>query len=184
MNTYILSTKRLPRSTYLMSWIFSILEKSMIWWKLKNNTINQVTLLSEWLIIYLSKQEQRTFFENLREFSKLLKELNIKVNYLTIDMPTHENFTNWLVHEDFSLKDHLDVMSRVDPKIIESLHNTQEDFVSYHWLPTLKKHYYTAEIITSLKTPKLAKYKKIPDLKEKINKFLTQKVLFAWEIEL
>jgi len=45
-------------------------------------------------------------------------------------MPTHENFTNWLVHEDFTLKDHLDVMSKVEPKIIESLYNTEEDFLN------------------------------------------------------
>jgi len=45
-------------------------------------------------------------------------------------MPTHENFTNWLIHEGFSFKDHLDVMSKVDPIIIESLHNTEKEFLT------------------------------------------------------
>ncbi|MDD2870895.1 MAG: hypothetical protein PHS49_02795 [Candidatus Gracilibacteria bacterium] len=152
--------------------------------KLKNNNLEQITLLSEGLVIYLDKIEQKQFFDNLRELAKLLKEINIKMTYLTIDMPTHENFTNWLVHEDFSLKDHLDVMSKVEPKIIESLHNTQNDFTTYNSLGELKKYYYDEEIITSLKTPKLAKYKKIKNLKEKINTFLKQDILFAWEVEI
>lgn len=152
--------------------------------KLKNNNLKQITLLSEWLVIYLDKIEQKQFFDNLRELAKLLKEINIKMTYLTIDMPTHENFTNWLVHEDFSLKDHLDVMSKVEPKIIESLHNTQKDFTTYNSLWELKKYYYDEEIITSLKTPKLAKYKKIKNLKEKINTFLKQEIVFAWEVEM
>ncbi len=152
--------------------------------QLKNKEINQITLVSEWLVIYLSKDEQKIFFENLRNFSKLLKEINIKVKYLTIDMPTHENFTNWLVHEDFTLKDHLDVMNKVEPNIIESLHNTTNDFITSNSLSKIKKYYYSDEIILSLKTPKLSKYKKIPDLKEKINTFLKQDILFAREIEL
>lgn len=152
--------------------------------KLKNQNLNHLTLVSEWLVIYLDKIEQKIFFDNLRDFSKLLKEIGISTSYLTIDMPTHENFTNWLVHEDFSLKDHLDVMSKVEPKIIESLLNTEDDFKYHNSLPELKKYYYTEEIITSLKTPKLAKYKKIKNLKEKIDKFLKQEILFAWEVEL
>jgi len=152
--------------------------------QLKDNKINEINLVSEWLLIYLSKNEQKMFFENLRNFAKLLKELSIKVKYLTIDMPTHENFTNWLVHENFTLKDHLDVMSKVEPKIIESLHNTENDFITDNSLSTIKKYYYSDEIITNLKTPKLSKYKKIPHIKEKINTFLKQDILFAWEIEL
>ena len=152
--------------------------------QLKDNKTNKVTLINEWLLIYLDKQEQKTFFDNLRHFWKLLKEISIDAKYITIDMPTHENFTNWLVHEDFTLKDHLDVMSKVEPKIIESLYNTEEDFLNSNWIWKIKKYYYSDEIITSLKTPKLAKYKKIPDLKEKINTFLKQDILFAWEIEL
>ena len=152
--------------------------------QLKHNEIKKITLISEWLLIYLNKDEQKVFFENLRIFSKLLKDLNIKLNYLTIDMPTHENFTNWLVSEDFTLKDHLEVMSKVEPKIVESLHNTEDDFLTSNSIPKIKKYYYDEEIIWSLKTPKLAKYKKIPDLKEKINHFLRQDILFAWEVEL
>lgn len=152
--------------------------------KLKNDKIEKLTLVSEWLLIYLTKDEQKVFFENLRYFAKSLKDLDIKVRYLTIDLPTHENFTNWLVHEDFTLKDHLDVMSKVEPKIIESLHNTESDFITSNSIWEVKKYYYNDEIIWSLKTPKLAKYKKIPNLKEKINSFLKQNVLFAWEIEI
>jgi hypothetical protein len=81
-------------------------------------------------VIYLDKNEQKVFFDNIRYLAKLLKSLDIELSYLTIDMPSHENFTNWLVHENFTLKDHLDVMSKVEPKIIESLHNTQNDFIS------------------------------------------------------
>jgi hypothetical protein len=78
--------------------------------------------------MYLNKDEQKIFFEHIKSFAQLLKDIDIKVNYLTTDMPTHENFTNWLVYEDFTLKDHLEVMSKVEPKIIESLYNTQNDF--------------------------------------------------------
>jgi len=152
--------------------------------QLKNNKINEITLISEWLLIYLNKNEQKIFFENLRNFAKLLKELSIKVKYITIDMPTHENFTNWLVHEDFKLKDHLDVMSKVETKILESLHNTEDDFLTSNSISNIKKYYYSDEIIRSLKTPRLSKYKKIPNLKEKINTFLKQDILFAWETNL
>ena len=152
--------------------------------QLKNNKINEITLMSEWLLIYLNKNEQKIFFENLRNFTKLLKELSIKVKYITIDMPTHENFTNWLVHEDFKLKDHLDVMSKVEPKILESLYNTEDDFLTSNSISNIKKYYYSDEIIASLKTPKLSKYKKIPNLKEKINTFLKQDILFAWETKI
>lgn len=152
--------------------------------QLKDNQINEITLVSEWLLIYLNKNEQKRFFDNLRYFSKLLKDLDIKLKYLTIDMPTHENFTNWLVNEDFTLKDHLDVMTKVEPQIIESLYNTENDFLSENSLWNIIKYYYSDDIITSLKTPKLSKYKKIANLKEKINRFLKQDILFAWETEL
>jgi len=152
--------------------------------QLKNKQINKITLISEWLLIYLSKDEQKIFFENLKYFSKLLKELSIEVKYLTIDMPTHENFTNWLVNENFKLKDHLDVMSKVEPKIIESLYNTEEDFITWNSIYEIKKYYYNDDIIWNLKTPKLTKYKKIKNLNEKINSFLKQEILFAWEVVL
>lgn len=152
--------------------------------KIKNNNLENITLISEWLILYLNKNEQKIFFDNLRYFKKLLKDINIKLIYLTIDLPTHENFTNWLVHEGFTLKDHLNVMGKVEPKILESLHNTENDFLIENWLPKTKKYYYTDEIIEKLKTSKLSKYKKIPELKEKINHFLKQDILFAWETKL
>jgi hypothetical protein len=74
-------------------------------------------------------------------------------------------------------------MSKVEPKIIESLHNTQNDFISENSLWEIKKYFYTNEIITSLKTPKLPKYKKIDALSDKIHDFLSQDILFAWEKE-
>ncbi len=152
--------------------------------KLKNNSLKEIIFVSEWLLIYLNKQEQKKIFDNLKYISKLLKNINIKVKYLTIDMPSHENFTNWLVDEWFSLKDHLEVMTKVEPKIIESLHNTENDFLTENSLENIKKYYYDDEIIFSLKTPKLEKYKKIKWLKEKIKTFLKQKILFAWEVEI
>lgn len=151
--------------------------------KLKDDSIKEVTLISEWLLIYLRKNEQKIFFDNMREFSKLLNNIWIKLVYITTDMPTHENFTNWLVNEGFNLKDHLEVMAKVDPKIIESLFNTENDFLVSNSLWTIEKFYYSEEMITSLKTPKLTKYKKIPEIKEKINSFLKQEILFAWEKE-
>ena len=163
---------------------FKILYNHINILKLKDPQINNITLLTEWLLVYLNKSQQKIFFENLKVFSKLLKEISIQVKYITTDMPTHENFTNWLVSEDFTLKDHLDVMSKVEPKIIESLHNTEDDFLTSNSIWKIKKHYYSDEIIISLKTPKLAKYKKIPKLKEKIHSFLKQDILFAWEVEL
>jgi len=99
-------------------------------------------------------------------------------------MPTHENFTDWLIHENFSHKDHIEVMKNVDSQILGSLHNTENDFINSNSIPKLNKYYYTDEIITSLKTPKLYKYKKITDLREKVNIFLKQDILFAWDIEL
>ncbi len=152
--------------------------------QLKDKKINKITLVSEWLLMYLNKNEQKIFFDNLRSFSTLLNKISINVKYITTDMPTHENFTNWLVWENFTLKDHIDVMSKVEPKIIESLHNTENDFIISNSLWNIKKYYYDDEIILDLKTPKLNKYKKIPEIVDKIEKFLLQKILFAWEIEL
>lgn len=154
--------------------------KTEIW----NTKINQITLVNEWLLIYLTKKEQKIFFENLKIFSKLLENINIKLNYITTDMPTHKNFTNWLVHEDFSFKDHLEVMNKVDPKIIESLYNTEKDFTKSNWISNIQKYYYSDEVINNLKTNRLNKYKKIPKLKEKINSFLKQDILYAWKYEL
>jgi len=73
-------------------------------------------------------------------------------------------------------------MKNVDPEILESLHNTQKDFLMENSIKKIKKYYYDMNIINSLHTPKLEKYRNLPELEQKIVKFLTQKILFAWEV--
>lgn len=150
--------------------------------KLENPNIVNLQIVSEWLLIYLNKKQQKHFFEDLNIFAWLLNNEWIKTNYLTIDMPTHENFTNWLTYEWFDFTTHIEVMKNVDPEILESLHNTQKDFLMENSIKKIKKYYYDMNIINSLHTPKLEKYRNLPELEQKIVKFLTQKILFAWEV--
>ncbi len=154
--------------------------------KYENDELKNIFIFDEWVTLYLNKEEQKQFFENLRFFWNLLKDSWFKVEHMTPDIPSHENFTNWLVHEWFSLKDHLDVMQKVDPKIINALHNTEEDFFRENWIDTkkIKKYYYDELVISKMKTHKLVKYNEIEWLKDKIRKFLKQEILFAWEMEL
>jgi deoxyribodipyrimidine photolyase-like uncharacterized protein len=152
--------------------------------KEENSEIKEVTLMSEGLLIYLSKEEQKVFFNNVRHLAGMLQDRGIKLSYVTIDMPTHQNFTDWLVHENFSHQDHIDVMKKVEPKILESLHETEKDFLDSNEIEKIKKHYYTSNIIENLQTPRLEKYQKITDLDQKIEQFLEQKTLFAWEVEM
>ena len=123
---------------------FIKLQENIFKLKEKNDDIKNITILDEWLLIYLSKEKQNEFFNNLRFFSKKLKTKWLKTSYLTTNIPSHENFTNWLVHEWFTLKDHLDVMQKVDPKIINALHNTEQDFFRENSIATnkIKKYYY------------------------------------------
>jgi len=97
-------------------------------------------------------------------------------------MPTHENFTNWLIHEWFDFTSHIEVMKNVDPEILESLHNTEKDFLMENNIKNIKKYYYNMKIISWLYTTKLEKYRNLQDLEHKIINFLTQEILFVWEI--
>ena|GEM_PF-2349959 len=97
-------------------------------------------------------------------------------------MPTHKNFTNWLVHEGFKHHAHLDVMNKVDPTIVESLHETEEDYIVANSIGKVKKYYYTSDIIKVLRTPGLERYKDVDGLKKKIKKFLGQEILYVYGI--
>lgn len=152
--------------------------------KLDNQKIKKLLIVSEWLLIYLNKKHQKTFFEELSVFAWLLNNEWIKTNYLTCDVPTHENFTNWLISEWFDFTSHIEVMKNVDPTILESLHNTFKDFIMENNLKKVIKHKYSNEIINELNTPTLDKYKNLADLEQKIYDFLDQDILFAWEYEL
>ncbi len=152
--------------------------------KIENPNLKNIILVSEWLLIYLDKRCQKLFFEELNIFAELLNNEWLETSYLTIDMPTHENFTNWLVDEWSDFSSHIEVMKNVDPTILESLHNTEKDFLAENSIRNIEKYYYDMKIISSLNTPKLEKYKSLDDLEQKIIKFLTQKILFAWEYKL
>ena len=74
-------------------------------------------------------------------------------------------------------------MKNVDPQILESLHNTQKDFMMENNIGDIKKYKYNMKIISSLHTPRLDKYKDL-ELEEKIENFLLQDIMFAWEMDL
>lgn len=152
--------------------------------KIENPEIKNLQIVSEGLLIYLDKKHQRKFFEELNFFAWLLNNEWIKTSYLTIDMPTHENFTNWLTYEWFDFTSHIEVMKNVDPMILDSLHNTEKDFLMENSIKNIKKYHYDMKIISSLNTPKLEKYRKLEWLDKKIQQFLLQDILFAWEINL
>ena len=151
--------------------------------KWENQQIKKVIIVCEGLLIYLDKKHQKVFFEELNIIQELLKNEDIQTSFLTIDMPTHENFTNWLVLEWFDFTSHINVMKNVDPIILESLHNTQRDFLWENWLKTIQKYYYDDDIINNLHTPSLDKYKDLEWLKYKIQNFLKQNILYAWLID-
>ena len=160
------------------------LEKKVLWLKQINNFIDKLFIINEWLLIYLTLEEQKKYFNILKELSKKLKKYWITLEYLSIDMPTHENFTDWLLYEWFTHKDHIEVMKKVDPIILNCLHNTEKDFFINIWfsLNNIKKYYYSDNIIWMLKTWKLDKYNNIIWIDDKIKKFLKQKKLYAYSI--
>ncbi len=141
-------------------------------------------IVSEGLLIYLDKKHQKTFFEELSVFAWLLNNEWINTTYLTCDVPTHENFTNWLVDEWFDFTSHIEVMKNVDPTILDSLHNTFKDFIMENNIQNIIRHKYSFYIINSLNTPDLEKYKNLNNLHQKIIDFLSQDILFAWEYKL
>lgn len=152
--------------------------------KLENQSLKNLLIVSEWLLIYLDKKHQKIFFEELSIFAWLLNNEWIKTSYLTCDVPTHENFTNWLIYEWFDFTSHIEVMKSVDPTILESLHNTFKDFIMENNLKNIKKIKYPSEIISNLNSPNLEKYEHLRNLRQKITTFLSQDILFAWESDI
>ncbi len=162
----------------------SKLEKLILNLKELNPNINKLVVLNEWLLIYLTPEEQWNYFNNLKELKLRLTKHWINIKYITIDMPTHENFTDWLLHEWFTHDDHVNVMKNVDSKILECLHMKESDFLDNIWVKKIKKYYYPEEIISSLNTWKLIKYREVPEIEKKIKNFLEQKILFAYSVEI
>ncbi len=151
---------------------------------IKSQDIKQVLIPVEWLLIYLDFKQQKKFFNNLKKLASKLKEIWVwKVKFLSMEIPSHKNFTDWLEYEWFSHDDHIKVMNNVDPIITKSLHNTDSDFFKYNEIDEnkIKKYYYNDEIISILYTSKLEKYKNIKNLKEKINNFLLRDIIYIWE---
>lgn len=151
---------------------------------IKTHNIEQVLIPVEWLLIYLDYDTQELFFNNLRKLASKLKQFWVKkVKFLSMEIPSHKNFTDWLILEWFSHEDHIKVMNNVDSSITSSLHKTDLDFFEYNKIPNqlVKKYYYDNNLIKELYTPKLEKYNNIKNLEEKIEKFLKQKELYAWE---
>ena len=103
-----------------------------------------------------------------------------------MEIPSHKNFTNWLVQEWFSSEDHIKVINNVDTSIVSSLHKTDKDFFAHNKISenSIKKYYYTDEIIKKIYTQKLIKYKEIKNLDNKINNFLKQEIMYVWEWEI
>lgn len=170
----------------VISWSYSALINKVIEAKENNSNIDKVIIFSEWLLIYLKPEEQKQFFDSMRGLSSILKKNCIKLEYATIDMPTHENFTDWLLHEWFTHERHTQIMAKVDPIILECLHSTEEAFLNHVWINSsdIEKFYYSEEIIWDLKTWDLQKYKNIQDLKTKIRTFLMQQIMFAYKVKL
>ncbi len=152
--------------------------------KERNPLLDKLLVMNEWLLIYLKPDQQKKYFDNLRNISTQLKDHWIRLEYVSIDMPTHENFTSWLVHEWFTYDDHIEVMRNVDSIILECLHDTEEDFFKNVWIDisSINKHYYSDEIIENCKTEVLEKYKNIMNLDIMIKRFLKQKSLYAYSI--
>lgn len=164
----------------------SNLEELLLNIKQLNPNINKLIVINEWLLIYLLPEEQRKYFDNIKKLQAQLKKYWIDIEYISIDLPTHENFTNWLLEEWFTHEDHINVMRNVDSKILECLHNWEQDFFENIWIlwENIEKCYYTDDIITKLETWKLDKYKDISWIRNKVNEFLKQKILFAYSINL
>ncbi|MDD3646703.1 MAG: class I SAM-dependent methyltransferase [Candidatus Gracilibacteria bacterium] len=162
------------------------LEELILNLKEVNPDIYKLVILSEGLLIYLSPEEQRKYFGNLRKLKERLRLYGIEIEYISIDLPSHENFTDWLLHEGFSHEDHIQVMKNVDPKILECLHEKEESFFNNIGvdLDRVNKYYYQSGVLQHLETPKLDKYKSILGLDKKIEDFLRQKILFAYSIKL
>lgn len=168
----------------------------IFWMKKLNPNLNKLVITLEWLMIYLKPEEQKLFFDKLRMLSEKLDKSWIKVEFLSIDLPSHENFTDWLLHEWFTHDDHIKVMQSVDPIILKCLHETKNDFFKNIWINEwqITKHSYFWSSWRGhkslfwkegeLKTSKLNKYKNIPWIKEKIDNFLWQDILFAYSINL
>jgi len=77
-------------------------------------------------------------------------------------------------------------MKNVDPIIISSLYDTDTEFFKSNNIDEklVKKYFYKGEIIEKLQTPKLEKYKDIKNLNIKINNFLTQDIIYTWELDI
>ncbi|QFR39444.1 hypothetical protein A9Q91_04415 [Candidatus Gracilibacteria bacterium 28_42_T64] len=152
--------------------------------KERNPLLDKLLVMNEGLLIYLKPDQQKKYFDNLRNISTQLKDHGIRLEYVSIDMPTHENFTSWLVHEGFTYDDHIEVMRNVDSIILECLHDTEEDFFKNVGIDisSINKHYYSDEIIENCKTEVLEKYKNIMNLDIMIKRFLKQKSLYAYSI--
>jgi len=155
---------------------------------IKSQNIEQILIPVEWLLIYLNYNKQKVFFDNLRKLTFELKKVWVKkVKFFSIEIPSHKNFTDWLLYEWFSHENHIKVMNNIDLSISGSLHNTDTDFFEHNKISSfdkIKKYFYTDEIIKSLNTSKIEKYKSIKDLDKKIDKFLKQDIMYAWEWEI
>jgi hypothetical protein len=160
------------------------------WMKELYSDLNKLVITLEWLLIYLKPEEQKAFFDKLKLLSNDLWKLWIDVKFLSIDMPTHENFTDWLLHEWFTHDEHVQVMKNVDPVILECLHQTENNFLENNWININKINYnthmssYWTNFLDKIMTWKLDKYKDIPWINEKIEKFLWQDILFAYLVDL
>jgi len=154
---------------------------------IKSQNIEQFLIPVEWLLIYLNHNKQNLFFNNLKKLSLELKNAWVKsIKFISMEIPSHKNFTNWLVHEWFSHEDHIKVMKNVDSNIVSSLHQTDTDFFKHNNISEnkVKKYYYTDEIIKELHTVKLEKYKDVKNLDTKIERFLKQDIMYIWEWEI
>ena len=154
---------------------------------IKTQNIEQILIPVEWMLIYLNFNKQKLFFNNLKKLASELKKAWAKsVKFLSMEIPSHKNFTDWLIYEWFSHQDHIKVMNNVDSTIVSSLHKTDTDFFKHNNIPQNKinKYFYTDEIISEIYTSKLTKYKEIKKLDNKINKFLKQDIMYVWEWEI
>ena len=162
------------------------LEKSIIDLKSKNQNLDKILLFNEWLLIYLTPEEQKVYFDKIRDFSKKMKNKWIELEFLSIDVATIENFIDALTFDWFNHNDHEKVNKKVDPEMWDRLQDTEKEFFDNINIDSndIEKYFYDEKVFSQMKLSEIEKYKTIPNIKDEIRKFLSKDSLYAYSIKL
>jgi len=162
------------------------LEKNISDLKEKNPDLNKILLFNEWLLIYLTPEEQKDYFDKIRNFSAKMKEKWVELEYLSIDVATIENFIDWLLFDWFDHDDHEKVNRKVDPEMWDRLLDTEDEFFENAEIDKddVEKYFYDEKIFSQMNTWKIDKYKNIFWIQDSIRKFLSKKSLYAYSVKI